>query len=244
MTDLFHRHAEMLAPLAKRLVAIVKASDIVLADETTIRMQGTLKRAYLWTFIADRTITYVFSKSRSGETPVEVLGGEKSPLERGPSTGTAARSRRLGSCSLLASSCFPGAAPSLPVPAGCPHATGMQPALPIPVAVAVVSRSSLWISQETRGCPRPPPRRARPRSGGFRRDTQQRFPRREALLLGAHEIVRIEGGELPCARCELTIQSTPVLGPEGKTVELVERYVRDPAWQQFDLGFDESAEAA
>ena len=80
MTDLFHRHAEMLAPLAKRLIAIVKASDIVLADETTIRMQGTLKRAYLWTFIADRTITYVFSKSRSGETPVEALGGSKGTL--------------------------------------------------------------------------------------------------------------------------------------------------------------------
>jgi transposase len=80
MTDLFHRNAEVLAPLVKRLIARVKASDIVFADETTIRMQGTLKRAYLWTFIAGRTITYVFSKSRSGETPARVLGGSAGTL--------------------------------------------------------------------------------------------------------------------------------------------------------------------
>jgi transposase len=80
MTDLFHRNAELLAPLAKHLLARVAASEIVLADETPIRMQGSPKSAFLWTFIAGKDITYVFSTSRSGDTPTKVLGGTKGTL--------------------------------------------------------------------------------------------------------------------------------------------------------------------
>ena len=80
MTDLFHRNAELLAPLANHLLARVAASEIVLADETTIRMQGTTKSAYLWTFLAGKDITYVFSTSRSGDTPTKVLGGTQGTL--------------------------------------------------------------------------------------------------------------------------------------------------------------------
>lgn len=53
----------------------------MLADETTQRVQnkGKTRTAWLWSFIArDETdkelISYVFSRSRSGETPVRVLG--------------------------------------------------------------------------------------------------------------------------------------------------------------------------
>lgn len=102
MTDLFHRNAAVLTPLVNRLIARVKASDIVLADETTIRMQGTVKRAYLWTFVADRTITYVFSTSRSGETPAVVLGGSKGTLVVDAFTGynkvTVAEGRTRAGC--------------------------------------------------------------------------------------------------------------------------------------------------
>jgi transposase len=80
MTDLFHRNAELLAPLAKHLLARVAGSEIVLADETPIRMQGTPKSAFLWTFLAGNDITYVFSTSRSGDTPTTVLGGTKGTL--------------------------------------------------------------------------------------------------------------------------------------------------------------------
>ena len=80
MTDLFHRNAELLTPLAKHLLARVAASEIVLADETPIRMQGTAKTAYLWTFLAGKDITYVFSTSRSGDTPTTVLGGTTGTL--------------------------------------------------------------------------------------------------------------------------------------------------------------------
>jgi transposase len=75
MTDLFHRHAELLAPLVQRLLARIAASFVVLADETSVRMLGTTKRAYLWTFLAGKDIAYVFSPDRSGKTPAEILGG-------------------------------------------------------------------------------------------------------------------------------------------------------------------------
>lgn len=80
MTDLFHRGAELLSPLVRRLLARIAASEVVLADETSIRMQGTTKRAFLWTFLSGRNIAYVFSPDRSGKTPVEVLGGTRGTL--------------------------------------------------------------------------------------------------------------------------------------------------------------------
>ena len=80
MTDLFHRHAELLAPLPARLLERVRSSELVLGDETSIKMLGSSKRAYLWTFIADTLIAYRFSVDRSGETPKEVLGGTQGTL--------------------------------------------------------------------------------------------------------------------------------------------------------------------
>ena len=80
MTDLFHRHAELLSPLSNRLLARVAQSDIVQADETSIKMLGTTKRAYVWTFLSGNMIAYRFSASRSGKTPSEVLGGTRGTL--------------------------------------------------------------------------------------------------------------------------------------------------------------------
>ena len=79
--QLFHRAAEATEPLAKRLLQLVAEKEIVLADETTQRVQdkGKTRTAWLWSFIArdeaeKELISYVFSRSRSGETPVHVLG--------------------------------------------------------------------------------------------------------------------------------------------------------------------------
>jgi transposase len=79
--ELFHRTAEITAPLSDRLLEVIREKDIVLADETTQRVQAKKKTrtAWLWSFIAKderekELIGYVFSKSRSGETPVRVLG--------------------------------------------------------------------------------------------------------------------------------------------------------------------------
>jgi len=85
--DLFHRTAEMVDPLYERLLEIIAQQEIVLADETTQRVQekGKTRTAWLWSFIGrdevDRElIAYVFSTSRSGETPVKVLGETKGKL--------------------------------------------------------------------------------------------------------------------------------------------------------------------
>ena len=86
MTELFHRAGELLRPLAARVLALVAASDVVLADETTLPMQATIrlekkpKRTCLWTFVSGNFIGYRFSASRSGATPSEVLGGTKGTL--------------------------------------------------------------------------------------------------------------------------------------------------------------------
>jgi transposase len=78
--DLFHRTAETVAPLYTRLLELVPAIEIVLADETTMRVlaKGKTRTAWIWSFIARdqaerEIIAYVYSKSRSGETPVRVL---------------------------------------------------------------------------------------------------------------------------------------------------------------------------
>jgi transposase len=74
LTDLFHQAARQLAPLSERLVQLVAASDVVLADETPMKMQHPNRKGYVWTFIADDLIVYRFSGSRSGQTPTSVLG--------------------------------------------------------------------------------------------------------------------------------------------------------------------------
>jgi transposase len=78
--DLFHRTAETAAPLYTRLLELVPEIEIVLADETTMRVLAKKKTrtAWIWSFIArdqvdKEIIAYVYSKSRSGETPVRVL---------------------------------------------------------------------------------------------------------------------------------------------------------------------------
>jgi transposase len=80
--DLFHRTAELVDPLYERLLHLIAGKEIVLADETTQRVQakGKTRTAWLWSFIARdeaerELIAYVFSRSRSGETPVRVLEG-------------------------------------------------------------------------------------------------------------------------------------------------------------------------
>jgi transposase len=79
--DLFHRTAEITRPLSDRLLELVAEKEIVLADETTQRVQakGKTRTAWLWSFIArdeaeKEIIAYVLSRSRSGETPARVLG--------------------------------------------------------------------------------------------------------------------------------------------------------------------------
>jgi transposase len=80
LTDLLHQAAEQLAPLSKRLLELVAGSEVVQADETSLKMQQPNKRGFVWTFLAEKLIAYVFSSSRSGETPSTVLGASTGTL--------------------------------------------------------------------------------------------------------------------------------------------------------------------
>jgi transposase len=71
---LFHRAASVLRPLALRLFARIAQTDLVLADETSMRMQNATKKAFMWAFVTERLIGYRFSTDRSGDTPHAVLG--------------------------------------------------------------------------------------------------------------------------------------------------------------------------
>lgn len=89
LLDLYHRTAWQLRPLWKHLVARVAQSAHVSADETPIRVQAKDKcrRAWMWTFIAGDDVSYVYSPSRGGETPLEVLGGTTGTLQVDGYTG-------------------------------------------------------------------------------------------------------------------------------------------------------------
>lgn len=96
MTDLTMDAANQLEPLYLRLGQLIREMDIVQADETWHRMQkpsgqGTSGKGWQWVFLGDepdpntgdpvgRLIYYVFRTSRSGETPVQVLGGTTGKL--------------------------------------------------------------------------------------------------------------------------------------------------------------------
>lgn len=80
MTSLFHRCGELLAPISNRIVQLIAGSQIVMADETTARIQTSDKKAYIWTFVSGNLIAYRFSPTRSGSTPAAVLGGTKGTL--------------------------------------------------------------------------------------------------------------------------------------------------------------------
>jgi len=101
MTDLFHRGASLLSPIAARILARIAASEIVFADETSLKMQSSDKRAFVWTFLDEVFTGFVFSPTRSGTVPVTVLGESQGELMADLYTGYNAitvpgRRRRAG----------------------------------------------------------------------------------------------------------------------------------------------------
>jgi len=50
------------------------------ADETSFRVQTRIGRSFVWTFLSKLHTVYVFSASRSGDTPMDVLGGTTGSL--------------------------------------------------------------------------------------------------------------------------------------------------------------------
>lgn len=93
MNSLLHRASEITKPLWTRILDKIRVRAIVMADETTLRMQddgnGKPKTGFVWTFVAEADedededgldVAYVYADSRSGTTPARVLGETKGYL--------------------------------------------------------------------------------------------------------------------------------------------------------------------
>jgi transposase len=94
--DYFHRTAEITKPISDRLLDVISEKEIVLADETSHRVQakGKTRRSWLWSFIAkdeaDREmIAYVFSPSRAAPARPRSASW-RAPLESSSPTPTRA----------------------------------------------------------------------------------------------------------------------------------------------------------
>jgi transposase len=78
MYYLFHRASELLAPLGARIGELVAQAELVQADETPLTIAkhgGKPHRGFVWVFLTNELSYYKFSPSRSGKTPLEILGG-------------------------------------------------------------------------------------------------------------------------------------------------------------------------
>ena len=80
MNDLVHLAADICLPLWTVMLAEVRLDPHVQADETSFRTQVRPERSFVWTFLSEQYIVYVYSPSRSGDTPNEVLGGSTGTL--------------------------------------------------------------------------------------------------------------------------------------------------------------------
>lgn len=84
LCDLFHQAAEILSPLYRFFKIYVEGSPIVLADETPLpvldpKLDKT-RKGYIWVFLTDEVAYYRFSPTRSGDTPIEILGNSHGTL--------------------------------------------------------------------------------------------------------------------------------------------------------------------
>jgi len=86
MNDLVHTAAEIVRALVARLVVRIAALDVVLADETSMRLQDRIKRGFVWVFHGHdeasegQLVLYAFAVDRSGQTPAKILGGTEGVL--------------------------------------------------------------------------------------------------------------------------------------------------------------------
>ena len=80
LNRVFLRAGSLLSPIARWILQRIANSELVLADETPIRQQDQDSKGYFWVFSNDQLTAYVYSPSRSGETPKNVLGNSKGDL--------------------------------------------------------------------------------------------------------------------------------------------------------------------
>jgi len=80
LNELFHRVADKLTPIYDVLIEQVRDADIVLADETPLKLMSHDKVAYIWCFLGDGAVVYRFSDNRSATTPIDILGETRGTL--------------------------------------------------------------------------------------------------------------------------------------------------------------------
>jgi transposase len=68
------------APLIDVALAELRVDPHLQADETSVRLQRRRERAFVWTFLSKLYTVYVFSSSRSSDTPKELLEGTTGTL--------------------------------------------------------------------------------------------------------------------------------------------------------------------
>lgn len=82
MNELLHRASDITRPIYTRLLEQIRVRDIVMADETRMRMlddgTGKPKTGFVWTFVApdeegDEDVAFIYTADRSGETPRRIL---------------------------------------------------------------------------------------------------------------------------------------------------------------------------
>jgi transposase len=83
LCTLFHRAADQVDAIYQALLDEVASSSHVFADETPLPVlaEGGCDRGYVWTFVSDKVVAFTFSASRSGETPLRILGGTEGSLQ-------------------------------------------------------------------------------------------------------------------------------------------------------------------
>lgn len=80
MNNLVLLAGDLLLPLWQAALAEVRLDPHLQADETSFRTQVRKERCFVWTFLSSLFTVYVFSPTRSGDTPKQVLGGTSGAL--------------------------------------------------------------------------------------------------------------------------------------------------------------------
>jgi transposase len=77
LCNIFHRSAELLSPIAERLVEISVADIYLHMDETPqpVIDDGACRRGWIWALVSSYAIAYKFSRTRAGEMPENLLNG-------------------------------------------------------------------------------------------------------------------------------------------------------------------------
>jgi transposase len=87
LNDLVLTAADVLEPLWECGRDEMRLDPHVQADETSVRLQTSTSRSFVWTFLSKALTIYVFSPDRSGDTPNEILGGTTGMLTVDGHTG-------------------------------------------------------------------------------------------------------------------------------------------------------------